>query len=194
MDRRAFTILASKFTGKLALQWTIQFVDAFDAMERRLQEVSAAPVAQLTEREAIRAALAGWDAADARAIALEAKVAVMAPSVAALDRISESDGSLCPTDAAKVLKIKPRKFTAWLRENGWVYSRGGSNKMIGRSEKVDQDLLEHKCYVTQNSDGDEVTRSQVMVTSKGMAKLGHFQRDGKAGNRIHHGRVSAEEP
>ena len=95
----------------------------------------------------------------------------MAPSVAALDRISESDGSLCPTDAAKVLKIKPRKFTAWLRENGWVYSRGGSNKMIGRSEKVDQDLLEHKCYVTQNSDGDEVTRSQVMVTSKGMAKL-----------------------
>jgi Rha family phage regulatory protein len=171
MDEDGFSILAHKFTGKLALEWTIKYVRAFAAMRQRLLEVPTAPVAQLTEREAIRAALAGWDTADARAIALEAKVAVMAPSVAALDRISESDGSLCPTDAAKVLKIKPRKFTAWLRENGWVYSRGGSNKMIGRSEKVDQDLLEHKCYVTQNSDGDEVTRSQVMVTSKGMAKL-----------------------
>lgn len=36
MDRKAFAILAGRFTGKQALLWQIQYHDAFEAMERQL--------------------------------------------------------------------------------------------------------------------------------------------------------------
>lgn len=36
MDRKAFAILAGRFTGKQALLWQIQYHDAFEAMESQL--------------------------------------------------------------------------------------------------------------------------------------------------------------
>ena len=36
MDRKAFSVLAGRFTGKEALRWQIDFYDAFEAMERQI--------------------------------------------------------------------------------------------------------------------------------------------------------------
>jgi Rha family phage regulatory protein len=36
MDRRSFSILSMRFTGKKALKWQNRFVDAFEAMERMI--------------------------------------------------------------------------------------------------------------------------------------------------------------
>jgi len=45
-----------------------------------------------------------------KVIALEAQNAAMAPKVEAFERIAESEGSLCVTDAAKTLQIGPKAF------------------------------------------------------------------------------------
>ena len=157
MDRDGFTLLAMGFTGADALKWKLAYIAAFNSMEDQIKHAAFAPLSLPSARELAILVIAAEDRADAERsgrVQAEAKVAIMAPSVAALERISEADGSLCPTDAAKTLKVKPTLLTKWLRANGWVYSRGGSNKMIGRQDKINQSLLEHKCYISQNSNGD----------------------------------------
>ena len=70
LDRKAFAILAGRFTGKQALRWQIDFYDAFDAMEQQLlarveREAAAlyrlrpllAPVVAGTEQGLRRAAI-----------------------------------------------------------------------------------------------------------------------------------------
>jgi hypothetical protein len=37
MDRKAFSVLAGRFTGKEALKWQLDFYDAFEAMEAELK-------------------------------------------------------------------------------------------------------------------------------------------------------------
>lgn len=38
MNRKGFSLLAMGFTGKKALQWKVNYIDAFDAMEKALTE------------------------------------------------------------------------------------------------------------------------------------------------------------
>lgn len=43
MTRDGFVLLAMSFTGKLALQWKLRYIEAFNAMERQLAEIAARP-------------------------------------------------------------------------------------------------------------------------------------------------------
>jgi phage antirepressor YoqD-like protein len=106
-----------------------------------------------------------------KVLLLEAKVEEMAPTVEAFDRISASEGSLCITDAAKTLKIKPKELFAWMRANEWVYSRAGKTTLIGYQAKIQSGVLEHKAHTIALEDGTEKTVTQVRVTAKGLAKL-----------------------
>jgi len=175
MDRDGFTLLAMGFTGADALKWKLAYIAAFNAMEDQIKHAAFSPLSLPNARQLALLVIAAEDRADAeRAGRLEAqaKVEVMAPAVAALERISEADGSLCITDGAKTLKVKPKLLTAWLKANGWVYSRGGSTTLIGKQDKINSGLLEHKCTTILKKDGDEKVCSQVRITSNGMAKLG----------------------
>jgi Rha family phage regulatory protein len=53
MDRRAFSLLAMRFSGKRALEWQIKFNDAFYLMERRLllEQTNKNNVEWATQRE-----------------------------------------------------------------------------------------------------------------------------------------------
>ena len=46
--------------------------------------------------------------------AQQAKLAITTPKAEALDRITLSDGSMCLTNAAKVLGMPPKKFIDWI--------------------------------------------------------------------------------
>jgi phage antirepressor YoqD-like protein len=103
---------------------------------------------------------------------LTAQVEEMSPQVEALNRIASfSDGSLCITNAAKHLQIRPKDLFAWLSENKWIYKRTGGAGWIAYQDKLQQGLLEHKVTVVSRTDGSEKTTEQVRITSKGLAKL-----------------------
>ncbi|WP_457571838.1 Rha family transcriptional regulator, partial [Desulfovulcanus sp.] len=40
MTRDGFTLLAMGFTGKKAMEWKIRYIEAFNAMEKRLSDIS----------------------------------------------------------------------------------------------------------------------------------------------------------
>lgn len=44
MDRKGFTILAMGFTGPKALEFKLRYIDAFDAMDEKLQKQNSQPV------------------------------------------------------------------------------------------------------------------------------------------------------
>lgn len=107
-----------------------------------------------------------------KVIALEAENAELKPAAAALERIAESDGSLCVTDAAKTLQMRPKDLFTFLRSNGWIYRRTGSDHDVAYQSKLVTGVLEHKTTTVYRSDGTEKVTTQVRVTPKGLAMLG----------------------
>lgn len=106
-----------------------------------------------------------------RVIELEEQVTELLPSQQALEKISMADGSLCITDAAKSLQMRPKDLFSFLQENGWIYKRAGCAHYLGYQSKTTQGLLEHKVTTVLRSDGSEKISEQVRVLPKGLAKL-----------------------
>lgn len=106
-------------------------------------------------------------------LALEHQVQAMQPKAKALDRIATANGSLCITDAAKNLQLKPSALFKWLNEHEWIYRRTGGTTWVGYSEKITSGYLEHKITVIRREDDSEKVTTQVLITPKGLTKLAH---------------------
>lgn len=169
MDRDGFTLLAMGFTGAKALKWKLRYIEAFNAMEAELRRIAhPGPTIDLNDPGALRGLLLTYSE---KAIALEKRVEELLPSQEALKRIADADGSLCVTDAAKALQMRPKDLFDWLRRHGWVYRRAGAGHDIGYQARVLSGDLEHKVTTVLRSDGTEKITEQVRITSKGLTRL-----------------------
>ncbi|WP_063657405.1 phage antirepressor KilAC domain-containing protein [Candidatus Arsenophonus triatominarum] len=146
--------------GKQARQYFIE-------CERKALE-AVSPVEILNDPSAMRGLLLNYTE---KVIALKHTVDDMKPQVEALKRISYSEGSLCITDAAKSLKMKPKALFSWLQGHDWIYRRVGGKSWVGYQDKIKQDLIEHKVTVVARNDGSEKLTEQVRITPKGLGKL-----------------------
>lgn len=99
----------------------------------------------------------------------QAQLAIVAPKVEALDRISKADGELCISDAAKAMQIQPRKLFAWMEQNHWIFRRG--NKWVAYQDRIQSGYLTHRVTLVERKDGTDKEVAQVLVTAKGQAKL-----------------------
>lgn len=104
---------------------------------------------------------------------LEQKVELLEPKAQALDRlVTYADGSLCITNAAKDLQVRPKDLFGLLSGAlRWIYRRAGGAGWVAYQDKLQQGLLEHKVTVVSRTDGSEKLTEQVLVTPKGLAKL-----------------------
>ena len=169
MDRDGFTLLAMGFTGTKALKWKLRYIEAFKAMEAECRRISqAGPAIDLNDPSQLRGLLLNYSA---KAEQLERRVQELLPSETALGRISQADGSLCITDAAKALQMRPKELFDWLRQNGWIYKRPGGSGDLGYQSKTSSGLMEHKVTTVLRPDGTEKITEQVRITTKGLAKL-----------------------
>lgn len=109
-----------------------------------------------------------------KVIELQEQVDVLLPAQAALDKIVEADGSLCITDAAKSLQMRPKDLFSYLQENRWIYKRVGCVNFLGYQSKITQGLLEHKVTTVLRGDGSEKITEQVRILPKGLAKLANL--------------------
>jgi len=169
MTRDGFTLLAMGFTGSKALKWKLRYIEAFNAMEAELRRIAnSGPTIDLNDPGALRNLLLTYSE---KALVLDKRVQELLPSQEALQRISEADGSLCITDAAKALQMRPKDLFEWLRQNGWIYRRPGTSHDLGYQSKTTTGLLEHKVTTVLRADGSEKVTEQVRVTPKGLTKL-----------------------
>ena len=100
---------------------------------------------------------------------LENSVSEMTPKAAAMDRLAGSEGSMCVSNAAKDLSLRPADLFEWLKVNRWIFRRG--DEWVAFQWVLDKKLLEHKTATFSRADGSDKVTSQVRVTSKGLAKL-----------------------
>ncbi len=135
---------------------------------RELEGILADPAKALTDPTVLRTILLQNVE---KVIALEAEVNELRPAQEALERIATADGSLCITEAAKALQLRPKDLFQWLRQNGWIYRRPGAGHDLGYQSKTTAGLLEHKVTTVLRGDGSEKVTEQVRITSKGLTKL-----------------------
>lgn len=103
---------------------------------------------------------------------LKLVITEQAPKVEVYDRISSAAGSMCLTDAAKHLGVRPRAFCAWLRLNRWIFRREGSARWLAYQPRLTSGLLLHRITpIGRDENGDERAATQVRVTAKGLTLL-----------------------
>lgn len=140
----------------------------FIECERRARATTADPTAALGDPAALRGLLLTYSE---KVLALEAVNAELAPKAIALDRLSTADGSLCITDAAKAIQVRPKALFSYLREHNWIYRRPGGKSYLGYQTRVTSGLLEHKVTTVLRADGSEKIVEQVLITPRGLTKL-----------------------
>lgn len=137
-------------------------------MELEAQNKRPDPMEMLNDPAAMRGLLLTYSE---KVIALEGEVKALEPKASALDRIEAADGSLCITDAAKTLKVRPKDLFGYLSRNGWIYKRVGTDAYLGYQSKIVAGLLEHKTTTVTRADGSEKVTTQVRVTAPGITRL-----------------------
>ncbi len=131
-------------------------------------EASSSKPAMLTGPQLMAAALIE---ADVTIKEQAQQIEKMSEDVIAYERIAVADGSLCVTDAAKTLQVRPKDLFTFLRTQKWIYRRPGGAEDLAYQSKLVTDLLEHKTTTVHRSDGSERVTPQVRVTPKGLARL-----------------------
>ncbi|MDN4633152.1 phage antirepressor [Sphingomonas sp. PsM26] len=106
-----------------------------------------------------------------RSMAIEERVAQLEPQAEALARLANATGLLCLTDAAKAIGAPPRRMTAWLEANSWIYRRSEAGHWVARGPKLDSGMLVHKGTTIKVRGRPDKWVEQVMVTPKGLARL-----------------------
>jgi len=159
LPKRETFILVSGYNIKLRAK----IVDRWEELENRASN----PIANLTRIDLIKLALHSEE----ERLALEEKNKELTADSEALSRIAKAEGSLCITDAAKSLQIRPKNLFMWLRSHKWIYKRVGCAHDCAYQDKQIQGLLEHKVTTVLRSDGSEKITEQARITPKGLEKL-----------------------
>jgi phage antirepressor YoqD-like protein len=103
---------------------------------------------------------------------LQAVIAKQAPKVAALDRLANTTGSVCMTEAAKHLGMGPLKLIGWMAANRWIYRRTTFANWSAFQPRLSSGLLKHKLVKVPNKESEELkVVEQVMVTRRGLVVL-----------------------
>lgn len=102
---------------------------------------------------------------------LQAVIQKQAPKVEALNRLANTQGSVCITSAAKQLGVAPLRLFKWLSDNRWIYRRTSHSSWSAFQPRLSSGLLEHK-LVKVGTDREELkVVEQVMVTRRGITTL-----------------------
>ena len=156
MNRDGFTLLAMGFTGDKALQFKLQYIDAFNEMEQQVkfQVPSTLP-------EALRLAA---DQAE--------KISVLQPKADYTDKMLANPGLETTSVIAKNYGYSTREFNKLLHGLGIQYKQGKTWLLYAKYQ--DKGYTHVEPYGYTNSDGIDKVRNTMKWTQKGQRFLYDF--------------------
>ncbi|PUD95513.1 hypothetical protein DA477_12455 [Levilactobacillus brevis] len=156
MNRDGFTLLAMGFTGDKALQFKLQYIDAFNEMEQQVkfQVPSTLP-------EALRLAA---DQAE--------KISVLQPKADYTDKMLANPGLETTSVIAKNYGYSTREFNKLLHGLDIQYKQGKTWLLYAKYQNLGYTHVEPYGYT--NSDGIEKVRNTMKWTQKGQEFLYSF--------------------
>lgn len=169
LNRKQAIFITAKSETATATDITIEIIEKFETYERGLIDTPPLdPMVILEDPAKLRHLLLTYNE---MVIAHKAEIADLTPRAEGYERIAMADGSLCPTDAAKTLQVRPKDLFAHLSGRKWIYKRAGNGHWVGYQDKIQAGLLEHKVTEVTRSDGTTKITEQVRITPKGLARL-----------------------
>ena len=164
MTRDGFTLLAMGFTGKAALAWKLKYIAAFNAMEKQLAQRPPLSRSELMAQ----ALIAAHDEREHK----NAQIAELTPKGIFADAVSASKQSILVGELAKLLcqngvDIGPNRLFDWLRANGYLIRRNGTDRNMPTQRAVEMGLFEIKESTVVHSDGHTTINKTPKVTGKG---------------------------
>ena len=164
MPRDGFTLLAMGFTGKAALAWKLKYIAAFNEMEKQLAQRPALSRSELMAQ----ALIAAHDELEHK----NAQIAELTPKGIFADAVSASKQSILVGELAKLLcqngvDIGPNRLFDWLRANGYLIRRNGTDRNMPTQRAVEMGLFEIKESTVVHSDGHTTINKTPKVTGKG---------------------------
>lgn len=162
LTRDGFSLLVMGFTGKKALEWKLKYIEAFNKMEQSLKEQNSTlkldskflyQIAQELEEK-------------------EKQIAIMAPKAIFADAVSASPTSILIRELATLLqqngiKIGQNRLFEWLRNNGYLIKRRGTDYNMPTQYSMELGLFEIKETSIARSNGHISISKTSKVTGKG---------------------------
>lgn len=159
MNRDGFTLLAMGFTGKKALGFKMQYIEAFNQMEDQIK--TGGFKVPSTMAEALRLA------ADQ-----QEQLELMKPKAVFADSVATSHTTILVGDLAKIIKgngvdTGARRLFQWMRDNGYLIKRKGADYNSPTQKSMEMGLFKIKESSHVNGDGVTVVTKTPKVTGKG---------------------------
>lgn len=166
MNRDGFTLLAMGFTGKKALKFKMQYIEAFNNMENELEQ------GYPTKNVGGYQVPSNYRGALLLAADLQEQVEIMKPKAIFADSVSTSHTTILVGDLAKILKgnginIGARRLFQWMRDNGYLIKRKGADYNSPTQKSMNLGLFKIKESSHVNGDGVTVVTKTPKVTGKG---------------------------
>lgn len=168
----AHELLAISYAGWISPAFQLQVNQVF--LDYRTGKLTTQPTKEVSRKELAIMVLQAEEENErllAENQVLESQLEETKPVVDAFVRISDADGSLNVTEAAKALQVGRDYLFNYLSSQRWIYKRAGSRIWLGYQERVQQGFLTHKVTTQVMPNGVEAIREQVRITPKGLAKL-----------------------
>ena len=168
MNKDGFTLLAMGFTGKKAMQFKLNYIQAFNQMEKVIQEnnldsyMIADPVKR-AER---------WIKEQEQRKLLAAQNEEMKPKALFADAVSSSKQTILVGDLAKLAKqnginIGALRLFTWLRDQGYLIKRKGNDYNMPTQKSMELGLFKIKETAVTHSNGHVSLSKTPKVTGKG---------------------------
>lgn len=166
INRDGFTLLTMGFTGKEALEWKLKYINAFNEMERKLNDpefLIQRSMQYLNQR--CQMLLEQTEQ-------LQIENDEMKPKAIFADAVSTSKTAILVGDLAKILRqnginIGANRLFSELRDRGYLIKRKGSDWNMPTQKSMDMGLFEIKEHTHIDGNGCNVTTKTPKVTGKG---------------------------
>lgn len=159
MNRDGFTLLVVGFNGKKALNFKLKYIEAFNSMENQIRTYGGFQIPN-NMSEALQLA------------ADQAKqMEIMKPKAVFADAVATSHTSILVSELAKILKqngidMGGKRLFEWLRTNGYLISRKGTDRNMPTQKSMNLGLFEVKERTINHGDHTIISKT-TKVTGKG---------------------------
>ena len=165
MNRDGFTLLVMGFTGEKALQFKIDYIEAFNKMEQTTK--SGNYLVPHSFSEALMLAAKQQEQIEEQ----QKKIKQDAPKVLFADAVATSQRSCLVSELAKIIQqngvnIGQNRLFQWLRDNGYLCAKGQYyNQPTQRA--MEMGLFEIKQTTINKPDGSILVTTTTKVSGKG---------------------------
>ncbi len=163
VTKKGCEFIAHKLTGVKGTEFTAKYINRFHEMEGIIQE----HIPQGKELLAL-AVLEAQKTIEQK----DKLITEMQPKAIFADAVATSHTSILVGDLAKLIKqngkeIGQNRLFAWMRENGYLIKKKGSNWNMPTQRSMEMELFEVKESTINNPDGSVRINKTTKVTGKG---------------------------